>query len=568
MLNTTAMKHPLPSGALGAPSGSHIRSTPQKAAAGIGGLPGGVVGPEAAGLDPAGPEHFFVTLAAYADALDALPLDLTRSFSDLRELDAVLGSHLNSLTARLNHLTALIEDPEIDQGQRLLALKEVAEEARAYKMGGEDKIRAALNTAETIISHTDYIDALVEQLDRFPEISPLLNPTKHLNLEQYYVRGGLKNRELIATLDGANAVASSTADLVSVSGSKKKKVAAANAAAAAAAAATAAGGKGHKTSDNVSVAGSTASGAGASSSKKRKAISSAAVSGSGAGASSKVARTNSSTGKGDEDVKAATNGSSSHKKKGESASNGKAGGQAGGGSGSSTRLPRAAHAHGGIYTEDDEEGTSGSGARKEGAGRRGAGAAGGDGDDGATGSSARSRSSRAVRNSAAAHRSDEEDDDPDDGDHEEEDEAPARAGTKSRGRTNNRASTTNSRARGGAGSAAAAAAAGGTTNSPHTGGATSTSVSRGDSPSSTAGGAGDDADEARYCFCNNVSYGDMIGCDDDDCEREWFHLGCVGLTKPPQGTWYCEACLERRASNGRSKAKKSKSSAGSKKVRR
>ena len=33
----------------------------------------------------------FTSLAAYADALDALPLELTRSFSDLRELDAVLG---------------------------------------------------------------------------------------------------------------------------------------------------------------------------------------------------------------------------------------------------------------------------------------------------------------------------------------------------------------------------------------------------------------------------------------------------------------------------------------------
>jgi inhibitor of growth protein 3 len=31
----------------------------------------------------------------------------------------------------------------------------------------------------------------------------------------------------------------------------------------------------------------------------------------------------------------------------------------------------------------------------------------------------------------------------------------------------------------------------------------------------------EDTDERRYCFCNNVSYGDMIGCDDDDCEREW-----------------------------------------------
>ena len=58
---------------------------------------------------------------------------------------------------------------------------------------------------------------------------------------------------------------------------------------------------------------------------------------------------------------------------------------------------------------------------------------------------------------------------------------------------------------------------------------------------------GEDADERRYCFCNNVSYGDMIGCDDDDCEREWFHLGCVGLLKPPQGTWYCDDCATKRA---------------------
>jgi len=66
----------------------------------------------------------------------------------------------------------------------------------------------------------------------------------------------------------------------------------------------------------------------------------------------------------------------------------------------------------------------------------------------------------------------------------------------------------------------------------------------------------DDQDDQRYCFCNNVSYGDMIGCDDDDCEREWFHLGCVGLLKPPQGTWYCDACLERRTQQAKNKAKR------------
>lgn len=105
-------------------------------------------------LPPAQPSPeeltLYTTLSAYADALDALPLDLTRSFSDLRELDAVLGAHLNSLTNRLIHLAALIEDPNVSPGERIVALKEVAEEARSYKMGGEDKIRVALNTAETV----------------------------------------------------------------------------------------------------------------------------------------------------------------------------------------------------------------------------------------------------------------------------------------------------------------------------------------------------------------------------------------------------------------------------------
>lgn len=520
----SVMRQQIAPGSLYGPSGSQLG--PHRSAPGLGGLPGGVVGPEAAGLDPSGPEHFFVTLAAYADALDALPLDLTRSFSDLRELDAVLGSHLNSLTARLHHLTALIEDPEIDQGQRLLALKEVAEEARAYKMGGEDKIRVALNTAETIISHTDYIDALVDQLDHFPEISQLLNPKKHLNLDQYYARGGgLKNRELLAALDGSLALANA-ASAAEQGGSKKKKVSANLASGSGAS-------KSHKTlGESMSITSSAAgipatSTAASSSSKKRKANPVAATTGSaGSATSSKVARTGSSMGRVDEDVKAATNGVS-HKKKVVDHSNGSRSAQQ---INSNTRLPRAAHAQG-IYAEDEDDGAARNAARRAG------GLA--DTDDGG-----RSRSSRPAR---GAHRSDDDEED-DDGEADEDDDSPHGLAAKSRARMG-RAGVATGTSRGRATGTMAA-------NSPHMGG--SASASRADSPASNEGAGGDDADEARYCFCNNVSYGDMIGCDDDDCEREWFHLGCVGLTKPPQGTWYCEACLERRAGNGRAKAKKSK----------
>ena len=40
-------------------------------------------------------------------------------------------------------------------------------------------------------------------------------------------------------------------------------------------------------------------------------------------------------------------------------------------------------------------------------------------------------------------------------------------------------------------------------------------------------------DEPTYCYCERVSYGEMVACDADDCPREWFHLSCVGLEKAP-----------------------------------
>ncbi|KAL8566258.1 hypothetical protein ACOMHN_046759 [Nucella lapillus] len=60
-----------------------------------------------------------------------------------------------------------------------------------------------------------------------------------------------------------------------------------------------------------------------------------------------------------------------------------------------------------------------------------------------------------------------------------------------------------------------------------------------------------DPNEPRYCLCNNVSYGDMVGCDNDDCPIEWFHYGCVGLTQAPKGKWYCPQCTAAMKRRGR-----------------
>ena len=78
-------------------------------------------------------------------------------------------------------------------------------------------------------------------------------------------------------------------------------------------------------------------------------------------------------------------------------------------------------------------------------------------------------------------------------------------------------------------------------------------------------GEADGDDGKTYCFCERGSFGEMIACDDSNCEREWvrcatscvtehvvltimqFHLACINLTVAPEGSWICDACLARRA---------------------
>ncbi|KAJ4985826.1 phd finger domain-containing protein, partial [Stagonosporopsis vannaccii] len=55
-----------------------------------------------------------------------------------------------------------------------------------------------------------------------------------------------------------------------------------------------------------------------------------------------------------------------------------------------------------------------------------------------------------------------------------------------------------------------------------------------------------DSDEERYCICDDVSYGQMISCD-NNCDKEWFHFECVGMTQMParRAKWYCPDCREK-----------------------
>ena len=39
----------------------------------------------------------------------------------------------------------------------------------------------------------------------------------------------------------------------------------------------------------------------------------------------------------------------------------------------------------------------------------------------------------------------------------------------------------------------------------------------------------------------------MVGCDNDDCPYQWFHLDCLKLKAFPKSkTWYCPECQKRR----------------------
>ncbi|KAI5694958.1 hypothetical protein M8J75_008431 [Diaphorina citri] len=45
-----------------------------------------------------------------------------------------------------------------------------------------------------------------------------------------------------------------------------------------------------------------------------------------------------------------------------------------------------------------------------------------------------------------------------------------------------------------------------------------------------------------YCRCPYDEVSEMIACDGEDCEIEWYHFECVNILVPPKGKWYCPQC--------------------------
>ncbi len=55
-----------------------------------------------------------------------------------------------------------------------------------------------------------------------------------------------------------------------------------------------------------------------------------------------------------------------------------------------------------------------------------------------------------------------------------------------------------------------------------------------------------DPNEPTYCVCGQVSFGEMIACDNEECSIKWFHIDCIGLKSLPKGKWYCPECTNTR----------------------
>nr|GAT59780.1 predicted protein [Mycena chlorophos] len=113
------------------------------------------------------PQYALILLQEYTQTLSALPIELSRNFADLRELDAVLSSSQTSLISKITLLTEMIESGTGQQEQRMWLLNEIAEEATRLRLGGEDKIKVACAAADNLKTHDTYLRQLAQNIPGF-----------------------------------------------------------------------------------------------------------------------------------------------------------------------------------------------------------------------------------------------------------------------------------------------------------------------------------------------------------------------------------------------------------------
>ncbi|KZP28917.1 hypothetical protein FIBSPDRAFT_816776 [Athelia psychrophila] len=421
-------------------------------------------------------------LSEYTHTLDSLPLDLSRNFADLRELDAVLSSQMASTTLKIRNLTQMIEDGAASKEDRLLLLQDIASEASNLKMGGDDKIRVACQAADNLKLHMGHMKSLLRNLPSF-DMSVLNRQTvfPHVASRSYQppatTEAGRRRRGVGSLLSAApdpspvkrrrvqeeyeivpakptprkDKVAEVSAQNKSRSNGSRKKPE-----------------RAHSPSESVlSVTSHLPQQIHASSSRL--------------GAANSLSR-------------AATVAGASKRAKPRHAES----------------YEEAAHDH--NRSRDIYNAPPSSSAAHPSL---------------AYGAAANGYDAPGALPSGA-------------------DWAPAPAGQLAGPGMPVARSTSRP------------ALAASPSNLPV---AATAAVAVGGAPAEGDAAEGD-GDDKTYCFCDGISYGEMIACDETDCEREWFHLACIGLTVPPEGAWFCETCKTKRAAKRGNRGGKRRAAGG------
>jgi inhibitor of growth protein 3 len=432
-------------------------------------------------------------LSEYTHTLDSLPLDLSRNFADLRELDAVLSSSMTSITAKIQNLTKMIEDGTVAKQDRLFLLTDIAEEAARLKLGGEDKIRVACQAADNLKSHTSHMRTLLTLLPSF-DVSALNRKTTYPHVAV---------RSYMPTIDNSRRRRGNYGSIMNTanheaSPSKRKRA---------------------TREDDVDV---------------------------GGGRSPRKERTNDGT------AQRSRNGARSRKQERAASptesvlsvishtvapvSQAYAGTSRAGGSSSRATNPSSRRSKPNPNTYDEPHVNGSVNGRRD--------------IFPAPPSSSVSHPSLPIPyGSNGLHSYDLP------GAHTLANDwgAPPLGQLEGPGMPVARNTHT--------GLSISSATvltpslplvSPSETQAGNAAGDTATEVGEGD-------GEGDDR---TYCFCEGISYGEMIACDDVNCEREWFHLACIGLTVPPDGTWFCDACRQKKNAKRGSRANKKRSGGG------
>ncbi|KAM0715320.1 hypothetical protein Q7P37_008818 [Cladosporium fusiforme] len=65
-------------------------------------------------------------------------------------------------------------------------------------------------------------------------------------------------------------------------------------------------------------------------------------------------------------------------------------------------------------------------------------------------------------------------------------------------------------------------------------------------PAAGSGPNSPDQPGPKYCYCLQGAYGEMVGCENRECDRQLFHLGCTELKSMPEKyqQWFCSSCRQ------------------------